>query len=98
VLRTVVILALCARGVVVCGDAPDPGGRTVDVKLTDAGCSPARLSLHAGRLTFRVTNAGTSRVSELELLAGSRVLGSGRTSSPGCPARSRSRSSRATTR
>ena len=44
-------------------------------RLTDAGCSPATLSLDAGRTTFTVTNAGTGRVSELELLSGARVLG-----------------------
>src|SRR5262249_62313094 len=66
---------MCALAVAACGGAAKPGGRTVDVKLTDAGCSPAKLSLAAGRVTFRVTNGGTSRVSELEILRGSRVLG-----------------------
>jgi iron uptake system EfeUOB component EfeO/EfeM len=47
----------------------------VKVKLTDAGCDPAKLDLEAGRTTFAVTNAGTGRVSELELLSGARVLG-----------------------
>jgi FTR1 family protein len=47
----------------------------VEVKLTDAGCSPATLKIHAGRTTFKVTNAGTGRVSELELLSGKRILG-----------------------
>ena len=51
------------------------GGRAVAVKLTDAGCSPSNLEVDAGRTTFKVTNAGTSRVSELELLQGSRILG-----------------------
>ena len=49
--------------------------KQVALKLTDAGCSPATLKLDAGRTTFKVTNAGTGRVSELELLKGSRILG-----------------------
>ena len=59
------------------GDArrPPPARATVELKLTDAGCSPATLKLDAGRTTFKVTNAGTGRVSELEVLKGARILG-----------------------
>ena len=45
------------------------------VKLTDAGCDPSELDLGAGRTTFEVANGGTGRVSEMEVLSGSRVLG-----------------------
>jgi FTR1 family protein len=60
-----------------CGSSSsDAGGsKSTEVKLTDAGCSPATLKLDAGRTTFKVTNAGTGRVSELEVLDGSRILG-----------------------
>src|SRR4051794_10813708 len=51
------------------------GPKTVEVKLTDAGCDPAAIKLEAGRTTFKITNAGTGRVSELEVLAGQRILG-----------------------
>src|SRR3954447_3197854 len=51
------------------------GPKTVEVKLTDAGCSPATIKLDAGRTTFKITNAGTSRVSEAEVLSGARILG-----------------------
>ena len=47
----------------------------MNVKLTDAGCAPAKLALDAGRTTFKVTNAGTGKVSELEILKGARILG-----------------------
>jgi len=53
--------------------ASDP--RTVEIKLTDAGCDPATIKLGAGRTTFRITNAGTGRVTEAEVLSGARVLG-----------------------
>ena len=43
------------------------GPRSVEIKLTDAGCDPASVKLDAGRTTFKVTNARTSRVSELEV-------------------------------
>ncbi len=60
--------------------APGPkpaasGPKTVEIKLTDAGCDPAALKLDAGRTTFKITNAGTGRVSELEVLSGARILG-----------------------
>src|SRR4029079_12083947 len=58
------------------GDGDDtPGTRTVELKLTDAGCAPARLKLDPGRATFKVTNAGTGKVSELEILKGARIVG-----------------------
>jgi iron uptake system component EfeO len=55
--------------------AAPPGPKTVAVTLTDAGCDPATIKLDAGRTTFKVTNGGTGRVSELEVLAGQRILG-----------------------
>lgn len=51
------------------------GSKTVEIRLTDAGCSPAAIKLDAGRTTFKITNAGTSRVSEAEVLSGARILG-----------------------
>ena len=70
VLLLVLVVAGCG------GDGDDtPGARTVELKLTDAGCAPARLKLDAGRTTFKVTNAGTGKVSELEILKGARIVG-----------------------
>ena len=80
----VVILLLLVLVLAGCGstssggkDAPSGGAgeKTVELKLTDAGCSPAAVKLDAGRTTFKVTNAGTGRVSELEILQGARILG-----------------------
>src|SRR5262249_20786740 len=51
------------------------GPKTVEIKLTDAGCDPAEVKLDSGRTTFKITNAGTGRVSEAEVLAGQRILG-----------------------
>jgi FTR1 family protein len=74
-LLLVAMLLLTACGSSGSGSGSSGSARTVEVKLTDAGCNPARLKLGAGRTTFKVTNAGTSKVSEMEVLSGSRVLG-----------------------
>src|SRR6185437_7141066 len=53
-----------------CGSGSDEaasGGQTLDVKLVDTGCSPAKLTAKAGPVTIHVSNGGTSRVTELEL-------------------------------
>jgi FTR1 family protein len=57
------------------GDDAPAGTKKVAIKLTDAGCEPATLKLPAGPTTFSVTNGGTSRVSEFEVLDGARILG-----------------------
>jgi iron uptake system component EfeO len=68
----VLVLAACGGG---SGGGGGAGGREIAVKLTDAGCEPAALKLDAGPTTFVVTNAGTSKVSEFEVLDGQRILG-----------------------
>jgi high-affinity iron transporter len=49
-------------------------GRTVNVAISDAGCEPAALKLGSGPTTFVVTNKGSSKVTEYELLKGDRAL------------------------
>ena len=85
VLPCVVVLASCgggnrpaASGTQSAGSGAKPaasGPKTVEIKLTDAGCAPATIKLDAGRKTFKVTNGGTGRVSEAEVLSGARILG-----------------------
>jgi iron uptake system component EfeO len=81
VLRAAVTAAFAAVPTVAvgaCGDSDDasPGSaKKVAIRLTDAGCEPATLELGAGSTAFEVTNAGTGRVTEFELLDGARVLG-----------------------
>jgi iron uptake system component EfeO len=57
------------------GSGTKSGPKAVEIKLTDAGCAPATIKLDAGRTTFKITNAGTGRVSEAEVLSGARILG-----------------------
>jgi hypothetical protein len=69
-LLVVLVVAGCGSGAATSAGS----GRSVELKLTDAGCSPASLKLDAGRTTFKITNADTGRVSELEILEGARIL------------------------
>ncbi|HWI74567.1 MAG TPA: iron uptake system protein EfeO [Baekduia sp.] len=75
-----IVVTAAALLLVACGSNDDDGGsaagtKQVAVKLTDAGCEPAQMKLEAGRTEFKVTNGGTGRVSEFEVLSGSRILG-----------------------
>ena len=45
------------------------------LKLTDAGCEPHEAKAPAGPIVFEVENAGTSKVTEVELMDGEEVLG-----------------------
>ena len=61
--------------------------RTVEIRLIDAGCDPARLSLPAGPTTFEVRNDGADAVSEFEVLDGDRILGEVENLAPGLSGR-----------
>ncbi len=84
---TSTLLLVVVAGILLaaCGSEDDaPAGATkVDVKLTDAGCDPATLKIDAGPTTFVVTNAGTSRVSEFEILDGGKIIGERENIAPG---------------
>jgi FTR1 family protein len=75
-----IVVTAAALLLVACGSSDDDGAaaagaRQVAVKLTDAGCEPAQMKLDAGPTEFKVTNGGTGRVTEFEVLSGSRILG-----------------------
>jgi iron uptake system component EfeO len=78
--RPVLIVAACgllALFVAACGSSDDaaPGAKTVAFKLTDAGCEPHDAKAPAGPLNFEIENAGTSKVTELEIMDGETILG-----------------------
>jgi iron uptake system component EfeO len=54
-------------------DAP-AGAKKLSFELTDAGCEPHDAEAPAGPIVFEVENAGTSKVSEFELLDGGTIL------------------------
>ncbi len=59
-----------------CGNDDDPkGAKVVKVAISDAGCEPAALKLAAGPTTFEVTNKGSAKVTDFEVLEGKRILG-----------------------
>jgi iron uptake system component EfeO len=65
---------------------PTTGGsvhRDVSVKITDAGCEPAKLAVKAGPTTFKVENDGAAKVTEYEVLDGATILGEAENIAPG---------------
>jgi iron uptake system component EfeO len=58
-----------------CGSDTPKGAKTLSFKLTDAGCEPHSAEAPAGPIVFEVENAGTSEVTELELLEGDSIVG-----------------------
>lgn len=60
-----------------CGSSDDApkGAKTMSFELTDAGCVPNTAKAPAGPITFEVENAGTSKVTELEVMDGDTILG-----------------------
>jgi iron uptake system component EfeO len=65
------VLIVGAVAVAGCGGsgskAGKPGTKTVAMTLSDKGCSPAKVSIPAGPVTFKVSNSGSSKVTEFEL-------------------------------
>jgi iron uptake system component EfeO len=88
-MRRTTILAAAAvlsLALAACGSSTKTGGSGgdhVQVKLTDAGCSPAKLTLPPGPTTFEVSNEGADDVSEFEILDGGRILGEVENLTPG---------------
>lgn len=73
-LVTALALGAFAAG---CGSSEDApaGATTMSFELTDAGCEPHDAKAPAGPVVFEVENAGTSKVSEFEVLDGDTILG-----------------------
>jgi iron uptake system component EfeO len=68
------LLALFAAA---CGSGEDapPGAKKISFKLTDSGCEPRDARAPAGPIEFEIQNAGTSKVTEMEVMDGETVLG-----------------------
>lgn len=85
-LRTFAPLLVCVPLALVfsaCGNSTDPSGETVKVGISDAGCSPAELKLTAGAKNFVITATGSGKVTEYEILDGTRILGERENITPG---------------
>lgn len=68
------LAAIIAPGCGSSSDAPK-GAKQMSFTLTDAGCVPNTAKAPAGPITFEVENAGTSKVTEFEVLDGDTILG-----------------------
>jgi iron uptake system component EfeO len=60
-----------------CGSSEDapPGAKKMSFELTDAGCEPHDAKAPAGPINFEIENAGTSKVTEMEIMDGETILG-----------------------
>lgn len=74
---TAAALAAIAVFATACGSSDDApaGAKKMAFELTDAGCVPNTAKAPAGPIVFEVENAGTSKVTELEVLDGDTILG-----------------------
>ncbi len=68
------LIALLAAG---CGSSEDapPSAKKLSFELTDAGCVPHTATAPAGPIVFEVENAGTTSVTEFEVLEGETIVG-----------------------
>lgn len=60
-----------------CGSSEDTpaNAKKMAFKLTDEGCEPHDATAPAGPIAFEIENAGTSKVTEMEIMDGEKVLG-----------------------
>ncbi|MGN6815939.1 MAG: cupredoxin domain-containing protein [Solirubrobacterales bacterium] len=79
-LLTTVCAALAlvsALALTACGSSEDPpaDAKKIAFKLTDEGCDPHDATAPAGPIVFEIENAGSSKVTEMEIMDGEEVLG-----------------------
>jgi iron uptake system component EfeO len=60
-----------------CGSSEDPpaNAKKMAFRLTDEGCEPHDATAPAGPIAVEIENAGTSKVTEMEIMEGEKVLG-----------------------
>ncbi|HET9185438.1 MAG TPA: iron uptake system protein EfeO [Solirubrobacterales bacterium] len=70
-------VALLSLAVAACGsgEGSAAGAKTLAFQLTDAGCEPHAAKAPAGPIEFEVENAGTTKVTEMEVMDGESILG-----------------------
>jgi len=71
------LLVALAGTLSACGSSEEAPAGAVKMafELTDAGCEPHAAKAPAGPIAFEIENAGTSKVTELEIMDGDKVLG-----------------------
>jgi len=68
---------LLSVSVTACGSSgdPPPGAKTLSFELTDEGCLPHESKAPAGPIAFEAENTGSSKVTEIEVMEGEKILG-----------------------
>lgn len=76
-LSTALAIGLLAVLAAACGSSEDApaGAKKMAFELTDAGCEPRDAKAPAGPIEFEIENAGTTRVTEMEIMDGETILG-----------------------
>jgi len=75
VLVSVGLLGALGAGCGSSGEDAPAGAETLAFELTDAGCLPASTEVAAGPIVFEAENTGTTAVTEIEVMDGSKILG-----------------------
>ncbi len=72
-----VLALILSTALSACGSSEEASAdaKKIAVQLTDAGCEPHDATAPAGPIAFEIENAGTSKVTEMELMEGEEVLG-----------------------
>jgi iron uptake system component EfeO len=67
---------ILALGLSACGSSEETpaGAKRISLKLTDSGCVPRDAKVPAGPIAFEIENAGTSKVTEVEIMESDEVL------------------------
>lgn len=82
--RNCLLTAVCAALALVsalalsaCGssDEAPANAKKMAFRLTDEGCEPHDATVPAGPIAFEIENAGSSKVTEMEIVDGEEVLG-----------------------
>ncbi|MGH2906476.1 MAG: iron uptake system protein EfeO [Solirubrobacterales bacterium] len=75
------LVAVFATALSACGSKSSADA--VKVSISDAGCSPALLKLPAGAHDFEISASGSGKVTEYEILDGTRIIGERENITPG---------------
>ncbi|HEX6456324.1 MAG TPA: cupredoxin domain-containing protein [Solirubrobacterales bacterium] len=74
---SLVLVLILSTALSACGssDQAPANAKKIAFNLTDEGCEPHDANAPAGPIAFEAENAGTSKVTEIEIMDGEEVLG-----------------------
>ncbi|MFT4127793.1 MAG: peptidase M75 family protein [Gordonia sp. (in: high G+C Gram-positive bacteria)] len=83
------VVVVSIAGLAACSDDSDEAAsnsKTVQVKITNDGCTATPGKVNAGAITFEITNTDATAVSEVELIKDNRILAERENIAPGIAA------------